>query len=61
MNDTKKVFAFKLVEKKEKAQEKTLNAKWTAREGIAVAGCTDVGSGDYRWHQWGGADTGFWC
>jgi len=61
MNNDKKVFAFKLAEKKEK-QEKAAPAKWQAREGVSVAGCTDpTGVGDYRYSTSYGRDNGIWC
>jgi len=62
MNNEKKVFAFKLAEKKQK--EKAAPAKWTAREGVSLAGCTDYhGNGDYRENDWvwGTTDMGVWC
>lgn len=41
-----KLFAFKLAEKKAPA---TPSAQWTARDGVAVAGCSAVGVHDqYR-------------
>lgn len=64
MNNDKKVFAFKLADKKDKAA----TAKWKARDGISVAGCTDPsGEGDYReaYNMPGGVyvgrDGGYWC
>jgi hypothetical protein len=60
MNNDKKVFAFKLAEKKENEKEKA--AKWKAREGVSVAGCTDpTGYGDYRYSKSYGTDNGIWC
>jgi hypothetical protein len=57
MNNDKKVFAFKLAEKKEKETEKAAPAKWKAREGISLAGCTDpTNRGMYRY-----SDNGVWC
>lgn len=41
MDNAKKVFAFKLAEKRPE------NAKWKARDGVSVAGCTHVGDGVY--------------
>jgi hypothetical protein len=64
-NDKKKIFAFKLAEKKE--QGKTPAAKWKARDGVSVAGCTDaIGDGSYReaidiWGNYRGIDKGYWC
>jgi len=59
MNNDKKIFAFKLAEKKEKAA----TAKWKAREGVALAGCTDVtGDGDFRESTFPrGHDNGVFC
>lgn len=51
MDMNKKSFAFKL------AARRPANAKWKAREGVALAGCTDPsGEGDYRY-----SDNGVWC
>ena len=46
MNHGKKTtFAFKLAENKDKAATK----KWKARDGVSVAGCSDItGDGDFR-------------
>ena len=58
MNNHKKIFAFKLAEKKEKAA----TAKWKAREGVSVAGCTDpTGNGDFRESLFIGRDNGVFC
>jgi hypothetical protein len=38
-----RTFAFKLAEKKPG------NARWKAREGVSVAGCTFVSEGVYWW------------
>jgi len=50
-----KLFAFQLAEKTEK---KSTKEKWTARKGVATAGCSG------RWGQargqWG-EDTGMYC
>ncbi|WP_205519592.1 hypothetical protein [Pyxidicoccus caerfyrddinensis] len=58
MNSDKKVFAFKLAEKKEKKEE-AKTTKWKAREGVSVAGCSgpDARVDD----DWWGADQGYWC
>jgi hypothetical protein len=62
MTNDKKVFAFKLAEKKEKENEKEKAAKWQAREGVSLAGCTDpTGVGNYRYASRYGADNGIWC
>jgi hypothetical protein len=39
----KKTFAFKLADKSTKGA-----GKWKARDGVAVAGCTEVRFGNYR-------------
>lgn len=59
MNNHKKIFAFKLAEKKEKAA----TAKWKAREGVSLAGCTDrLGDGNFREFSASGVrDNGFFC
>jgi hypothetical protein len=62
MNNDKKVFAFKLAEKKQAEKEKAATTKWQAREGVALAGCTDpTGYGDYRYSKSIGTDNGVWC
>lgn len=61
MNNDKKVFAFKLAEKKEK-QEKAAPTKWQAREGLSVAGCTDpTADGMYRYSTTRVRDGGVYC
>ena len=53
MSEQKKIFAFKLADKKEQTEK----AKWRAREGVSVAGCSDPGHvGDFR-----EGDRGLWC
>ncbi len=61
MNNDKKIFAFKLAEKKENEKEKA--AKWKVRDGVSVAGCTELsGGGDnYREINRYGWDTGYYC
>ncbi|HZI14623.1 MAG TPA: hypothetical protein VE153_29920 [Myxococcus sp.] len=62
MNNDKKVFAFKLAEKKENEKEKAASTKWKARDGVSVAGCTDpTGQGDYRFGTRYSQDGGVWC
>jgi hypothetical protein len=39
----KKTFAFKLADKNAKGA-----SKWKARDGISLAGCSEVAWGDYR-------------
>ena len=44
-NEKKTIFAFKLAEKK----DKTATKKWKARDGVSVAGCSDLtGDGEFR-------------
>ncbi len=60
MNNDKKVFAFKLAEKKE--QQKDTTAKWKARDGVSVAGCTLLRDGsNYRMNDIWNGDTGYYC
>jgi hypothetical protein len=61
MEDQHKLFAFKLATKQQEAdklQPQPVRAKkWKAREGVAIAGCTDpLEVGDYR-----EGDRGIWC
>ncbi|HEX9945966.1 MAG TPA: hypothetical protein VGA98_00340 [Allosphingosinicella sp.] len=52
----KKTFAFKLADKTEKSA-----SKWNARDGIALAGCTEYRfPGNYR-YAGSGADNGVYC
>lgn len=61
MNNDKKVFAFKLAEKKEQEQKEKAT-KWKAREGVSAAGCTDkIGDGSYRTSKAPGTDNHIWC
>ncbi len=55
MQKEQKLFAFKLADKDQKSEK---NTKWKAREGVAIAGCT----------QWGHipdnvrySDNGYYC
>ena len=53
----KKTFAFQLA-----SQQKTANTQWQARDGVAVAGCTDrIGAGSYRYNKTGSRDGGVYC
>ncbi len=61
MNNDKKVFAFKLAEKKEKENEKEKAAKWKAREGVSLAGCTETTFGNYRYGTRYNSDGGVYC
>ncbi len=60
MEDQHKLFAFKLATKQQepaKQQNPVGAKKWKAREGVAIAGCTDpLEVGDYR-----EGDRGIWC
>ena len=65
MESEKKIFAFKLAEKKQSGSK---GAKWKAREGISLASCTEVtpDSGNWRsYHYYGGGyagpDKGYYC
>lgn len=60
MKKQSKTFAFKLSSKPE---HKKSSQKWSARPGVAVAGCTDpFKNGDYRWSSpSGGFDNSDWC
>ena len=64
MESGKKTFAFKLAEKKQSGLK---DGKWTARAGVAVAGCTDPsGEGMYRESvdylgRPAPLDQGYWC
>lgn len=61
MQTEKTVFAFKLATKQQAlvAQRET---KWQAREGVALAGCSDpVGFGDYRESNGYNRDGGVYC
>jgi hypothetical protein len=63
MESGKKTFAFKLAAKKTGMSDK----KWTARAGVAVAGCTDpTDQGLYRESIYTDGrpaplDKGYWC
>ncbi|WP_293631430.1 hypothetical protein [Shewanella sp. CG12_big_fil_rev_8_21_14_0_65_47_15] len=58
MNSNKKLFAFKLAEKKQLSNVSSQkNDQFKAREGVAIAGCTDpTGRGLVRF-----SDTGMYC
>jgi hypothetical protein len=47
----KKTFAFKLADRNAKAA-----SKWTARDGVSLAGCSNVGDYQYRL-----SDSGYYC
>jgi hypothetical protein len=51
----KRTFAFRLADKR------PIDAKWKARDGVAIAGCSDpTGQGDYR-YKVTTSDNGEWC
>lgn len=51
----KRTFAFRLADKR------PTDAKWKARDGVAIAGCSDpTGQGDYR-YKVTTSDNGEWC
>ena len=51
----KKTFAFKLADQGAKG-----SGKWKAREGVALAGCSEVALGNWRAHRRIG-DDGIYC
>lgn len=61
MQNEKKLFAFKLADKRS-AQLKSRGPKWKIRDGVAVAGCTDPtkGDGDFMESTYG-YDAGTFC
>lgn len=54
--NTTKLFAFKLVEKK--AEQQKPATQWKTRDGVATAGCTGP---DARMSARFGYDNGIWC
>ncbi|NMH64039.1 hypothetical protein [Shewanella salipaludis] len=58
MTSNKKLFAFKLAEKKQQTNVSSQkHVQFKAREGVAIAGCTDpTGRGLVRY-----SDTGIYC
>jgi len=61
MGIEKKSFAFRLAEKNESA-----SGKWQARDGVALAGCTEAALGNYRDNIYGNGrpapeDGGLFC
>ena len=61
MENKQKLFAFKVVAKEQVAKKN--DVKWSTREGVAAAGCTDPnGLGNVRYtSRWGGRDAGVYC
>ncbi|QGX39934.1 hypothetical protein [Permianibacter aggregans] len=62
MENKQKLFAFKVVAK-ENAVAVNKDNKWSARDGVAAAGCTDPRNlGMVRYpSRWGGIDSGVYC
>lgn len=60
MNIEKKSFAFKLADKGRSAA--SVDGKWKAREGVSLAGCTEVQfPGNYRQTRLPGSDNDYYC
>lgn len=60
METKQKLFAFELAAKEDAKKEQ--NAQWQARDGVAVAGCTDyIWEGNLRYKGATGADKGIYC
>lgn len=55
MTIERKVFAFKLAEKK------PAKSKWKARDGVSLAGCTYIGDGRYWYGPMYNPDGEFEC
>jgi len=62
MKTEKKTFAFKLADKRQSG------ARWTARDGVALAACSELPNGNYRDNilYWPGGppvgeDKGYFC
>lgn len=59
MKKQEKLFAFKLAQKQ---AEPAKQQKWSAREGLAAAGCTDpTGNYNVRYSSSRGIDAGVYC
>jgi hypothetical protein len=52
----RKTFAFKLADKAANSAP-----KWRTRDGVALAGCSDVTGNDDLRYKIGGSDGGDWC
>lgn len=62
MENTQKLFAFKLAGQEDAKKVQSNESKWQIRDGVAMAGCSDAtGDGDWRCSLWGGRDNGPWC
>jgi hypothetical protein len=65
MHNRPKLFAFKLAEKQESTRASTRSASpaaWKARDGVAVAGCSEVERFQYRYTSTvNSRDTGQFC
>ena len=58
----KKTFAFKLVEKAQDKAAEQAPQKWAARDGVAVAGCTDyLFPTNLRYPSSSSSDGGVFC
>ena len=58
----KKTFAFKLVEKAQDKATEQASQKWAARDGVAVAGCTEFQfPGNFRFGTRFSTDGGIFC
>ena len=57
-----KTFAFKLAQKSQ-VKSGSQSSQWKAREGVAVAGCTQYGHipGNLRYKTASGSDYGVYC
>lgn len=62
METKQKLFAFKLAAKEDAKKEADADLQWKARDGVAVAGCTDYRfPGNLRYDGAQGADRGIYC
>ena len=62
MENTQKLFAFRVAKQQETKGSETRAEKWQVRDGVAIAGCSDAtGEGDYRCSIFPGRDNGPWC
>lgn len=61
MESKQKLFAFKLADKQQK-KDQADELKWKARDGVAVAGCSDyMWPGNLRYVGSHGGDDGMYC
>lgn len=64
MENGRILFAFRLAadEDQSAASAPDAEGQWRARDGVAVAGCTDpTHQGDYRYGTRWSSDNGVWC